>query len=238
MKKTYQNIEEEKKSNDDVYFEHPSFGMIGFSRVSGGDGTLFGSSIKHNDKIMMQIKHAKQHRTLHHDYYHGKGTIIEIEMSYSQFAECITSLNTGSGVPCTLRFTEQAGNIPMIANPEMKRDQIVKEFQDTIAKAMEQTQAQIKAIQDTLDTGKTFGVKTRKEIIKNLEMVQNNIGTNLDFCMKQFNEQMDKTIVEAKGEIETFCQNKLNAIAQATLVEYKDDIKKLDNPIDLQNDSI
>lgn len=32
-----------------------------------------------------------------------------------------------------------------------------------------------------------------------------------------FNEQMDKTVMEAKGEIEAFCQNKLNSIAQAAL---------------------
>lgn len=28
-------------------FKHPAFGMIGFSRVSGGDNILFGSSVKH-----------------------------------------------------------------------------------------------------------------------------------------------------------------------------------------------
>ena len=41
--------------------------------------------------------------------------------------------------------------------------------------------------------------------------------------MNQFNEQMDKTVMEAKGEIEAFYQNKVNAIASAALMEHRGD---------------
>ncbi len=43
-------------------FNHPAFGMIGFSRVSGGENILFGSNIKHNNKIVMRLKHGDQDR--------------------------------------------------------------------------------------------------------------------------------------------------------------------------------
>ena len=59
------------------------------------------------------------------------------------------------------------------------------------------------------------------------------IGCNMDFIADQFNEQMDKTIMEAKGEIESFCQNKINSIASAALVEHKDDLLKLENPVNI-----
>ena len=55
------------------------------------------------------------------------------------------------------------------------------------------------------------------------------IGTNTEFVYSQFNEQMDKTVMEAKGEIEAFCQNKINSIAQSALVENRDEILKLKN---------
>lgn len=45
---------------------------------------------------------------------------------------------------------------------------------------------------------------------------------------------MDKTTLEAKGEIESFYQNKINSIASAALVEHKDDILKLENPVDIK----
>ena len=55
----------------------------------------------------------------------------------------------------------------------------------------------------------------------------------MDFCVKSFDEQMDKTTLEAKGEIEAFCQNKINSIAQAVLVEKKDEFVALENPVKL-----
>lgn len=60
-----------------------------------------------------------------------------------------------------------------------------------------------------------------------------NIGCNLDFCVEQFDKQMDKTTLEAKGEIEAFCQNKINSIAQAALVENRDEFVALENPVKL-----
>ena len=98
---------------------------------------------------------------------------------------------------------------------------------------MEQVQEEIDAIQKSLDDKKSLGVKDRKEIISKLRHVKYNIGSNLDFCVEQFDEQMDKTTMEAKGEIEAFCQNKINSIAQAALVENKDKFVELENPVEL-----
>ena len=58
-----------------------------------------------------------------------------------------------------------------------------------------------------------------------------------DFIVNQFNEQMDKTVMEAKGEIEAFYQNKVNTIASAALVEHRDELKRLDNPVEISEDN-
>lgn len=226
-------VEGQGTSMERETFTHPAFGMIGFSRVSGGENTLFGSSIKHNDRIVMKLKHGEQDRHLHDDWYSGHGLMAEVEMSYSQFAECISTLNVGDGVPCTIRFTEKDGRLPYIKENVSKREQFRKEFSETISKAMEQVQAQIDQIQESIDNKKSLGVKDRKEIISQLAQVKYNIGSNLDFCVKSFDEQMDKTTLEAKGEIEAFCQNKINSIAQAVLVEKKDEFVALENPVKL-----
>lgn len=232
-KEIERTVEGEGTSMERETFKHPAFGMIGFSRVSGGENTLFGSSIKHNDRIVLRIKHGEQDRDLHDDWYSGHGLITEVEMSYSQFAECVTAMNLGDGVPCTIRYTEKDGYIPAIAENVSKREQFRNEFSSTISKAMEQVQEEIDAIQKSLDDKKSLGVKDRKEIISKLRHVKYNIGSNLDFCVKQFDEQMDKTTMEAKGEIEAFCQNKINSIAQAALVENKDKFVELENPVEL-----
>lgn len=232
-KEIERTVEGEGTSMERETFKHPAFGMIGFSRVSGGENTLFGSSIKHNDRIILKIKHGEQNRHLHEDWYFGRGLITEVEMSYSQFAECITAMNVGDGVPCTIRYTEKDGNIPVIAENNSKREQFRQEFSDKILKAMEKVQDQINEIQKSLDDKKNLGVKDRKEMISKLQQVRYNIGRNLDFCVEQFDEQMEKTTMEAKGEIEAFCQNKINSIAQAALVENKDKFVELENPVEL-----
>lgn len=238
MDKEYEEIKEEKidryGKDDATLYTHPAFGMLGFNRVTGGDRTLFGSSIKHNNRIQLVIKHGEEERHLHSDHYFGlRGKIIEVEMSYSQFAEAITAMNVGDGVPCTIRYTEKDGHIPMIAENNSKRQQFVNEFSSTIRKAMEQVQDVVDEIQSTLDEKKSLGVKDRKELVSKLQQVKYNIGCNLDFCADQFNEQMEKTVSEAKGEIEAFCENKLHSIASAALVEHKDEIKMLENPVKL-----
>ena len=70
---------------------------------------------------------------------------------------------------------------------------------------------------------------------------ENNSATSFinsfDFSIAdQFNEQMDKTVMEAKGEIESFCQNKINAIASASLVEHREEFLKLKNPVDIESE--
>lgn len=85
-------------------YHHPSFGMLSFSRAHGGHSNLFGSSIQHRDTIHMVLKEGTVSRDLNEDWYFGGPEIVEVEMSQSQFAELITSMNMGSGVPCTIKF--------------------------------------------------------------------------------------------------------------------------------------
>ena len=88
--------------------QHPSYGMIQLSRSSiGGTGTaLFGSSIMHNDVIRLTISNGFMEREDSQDRYYvktsRKNCIVEVDMSYTQFAEAITSLNMGDGVPVTI----------------------------------------------------------------------------------------------------------------------------------------
>lgn len=43
------------------------------------------------------------------------------------------------------------------------------------------------------------------------------IGCNAEYVLDSFGEQMEKTVKEARGEIEAFMQNKMNSIAMAVI---------------------
>ena len=45
----------------------PAYGMLSFHRVTGGDPNLFGSSVKHNQKIMLTLKEGNVSRDLSQD---------------------------------------------------------------------------------------------------------------------------------------------------------------------------
>ena len=208
----------EKKGDREIH-RHPAFGMIGFCQSYGGERTLFGSSISHNNVVILELKHAYSERGLCNDYHYGRGLITRVEMSYSQFAELVSNPNNGDGIPCTIRFTEKDGSIPAIASNISKRKQFEDEFSEHLSTAMAQVQAQIDRIKESLTEKKSLGVKDRKEMISQLQQVQYNIGCNLEFCATQFNEQMDKTVLEAKGEVEAFVQNKIRDIAYEAIAE-------------------
>lgn len=209
---------------------HPSYGTLRFDRATGGKTTLFGSSIEHRDTIIMNLYHADIERSLHSDWIYGNKLIATAEMSYSQFAEAITSFGCGSGVPVTIRYTEKDGQMPE-CDFVSKREQFADEFKEKRKKVMDNSQQLIQNIADLFSQKKTLTKADKEQIMKQLNMFYNDIGTNIDFMADQFNEQMDKTVMEAKGEIEAFSQNKINTIANAALVEHRDDLLQLKNPV-------
>lgn len=242
--KTY--VEEFDYSNENFYYDkqsdqlgesvsHPAYGMIGFNRRTGSRGeTLFGSSIEHRDTITVTIRTGQITRGLNTDWYHGNDEIIEVEMSYAQFADSITSLNVGTGVPCTIRFQKGVGAIP---SPDFvnKRDQYTKELKDALNENAADAKAIYHKIAELFATKSSISKGDRETILKDISSLINSFDSHAAFTFKQFQEQMDQTIHEAKCEVEAFTQNKLLSIAQQALVEHRDDLAKLESPVDISS---
>jgi hypothetical protein len=186
--------------------EHPSFGAIGWSRINGQIGDLFGSSIEHHSIVRLRIYHAGLDRGLNNDWIHAQKPIIEVDMSPNQFSDFLTSPNMSDNVPCTIRYIENVGNIKGI-KIESKREVFENEFN-----------------RDMQDIGKNFGqleehVKTLGLSGKKLQELQSYIyevkriiTDRAPFAQKQFNEQLDKSVTEAKATIEAFTETKIRQI--------------------------
>ncbi len=199
-------------------YKHPAYAQLSFARVQhGGTGAeLYGTSIKSNNTIVMRLTHSEMDRTLGRDWFFSKGLIAEIEMSQSQFAEAITSLNIGGGVPVTLRFSEKDGEIPDCVF-ENKRTQFKREFDEHVNETMKDTVDLIDNVSEMFENKKSLTKTDKQEILSVLNKIRSNIGTNVKFMAEQFDEQLDKSVNEAKGEVESFTQNRINSIAGATI---------------------
>lgn len=215
-------------------YKHPSFGMLSFNRTHGGHSNLFGSSIQHNDTIHMVLKEGVVIRGLNDDRYVGEDEILEVEMSQSQFAELITSMNAGTGTPCTIKYLRGKGRINE-ADFINKRQQITNEFKESMNERMSDAKEFYDEVKELFATKKSIGKGDREMILRRLANVTQGMESSSKFIFDQFQNQIDKTITEAKGEIEAFAQNKINAIAQQALVEQKEDILKLENPVDVNH---
>ena len=190
---------------------HPSYAVIRFNKIHSGVRALFGSSIKHSDLISLEIEHAELDRGLHKDWIHPTSTILQAVMSYSQFAEAITSFGQGEGVPITLERLYPDG---FIEEPPFqgKVEQFEKEFKDQLQTNANTAEDAKNTIAEILKK-KTISKNDRETIIKLLDSIISETVNNTSFVYTSFNEQMDKTISEAKGEIETYIQNKMDSLA-------------------------
>jgi hypothetical protein len=193
---------------DDKEFErtHPSYGVVCISRTTGGPGArnLFGSPLAHHyGTIRLTIGAAKWIHDLHHDRYQGtslRGEHIEIEMSAAQFADMITSLNMGSGTPCTIRRLTGV-NVPPPPDLPTEAEHIRDNFEGSLDKYRAKARTYRKKIEEL--TAK-LSTKAKEEIRIALDVIEDQLSSNVPFVVKQFQEATTRITTSAKAEVDAF----------------------------------
>jgi hypothetical protein len=202
----------------DTTERHDSFGMVGFNRVSSShDQNFFGSSVRCNHYIEMHVKRATRRRDLNNYWYHGEKELIKIRLSPNQFAELLTTMNIGDGVPCTLQYVgrEKMPDCPSVDQRALFESEFAKDVADSVSDA----EALFKEIKAMFAGKASIGQRDRAEILKKLDLMVSHIKNGMPFVQAQFNEAMDKTVVEAKSEVEAFINNKIHSLGVAALNE-------------------
>lgn len=188
--------------------KHESYAMIGAHRFYDNRGNnMFGSHIKHFNGIAITIKQATRERDLSREWIFGKEALIEVHLSPAQFAEMISSLNMGDGVPCTLRYFNGEEMEPC---PDYSvQDRIEDDFKKKVMKINE---VMGQAISEATELLSKKGTPTKKELnalLGKLRNIQTEMECNIPFVQSSFTEAMDKTVHEAKTEVEAFITNAL-----------------------------
>lgn len=201
--------------------KHESFGLLSIARGSTSGMTLFGSSIKHREVITLEISTAEMNRNINSDYYSPRKLLISVDMSPTQFAEAITSLNISVGVPVTIRFADgkRMSSCPF----ENKVAQFNSEFADD----MKKIGAKANQAVDMLNTLCSLPRVTKKqldELRSIVTLLRQDIKDDLPYVNKLFTEQIDKTVAEAKGQVEAFITS---AIHQTGLKVLRDKAPQL-----------
>lgn len=190
---------------DETKEEHPSFGIVGFSRLSvgGGKRRLFGSPLNsHYTTIRMTVRRAERIHGLSHDRVHGKDQLIEVEMSATQFAELLTSMNMGDGVPCTLRWLPDEGAIAEPPETGVEAERVRDGFKDKINGIRKRVKDAIAKIE--VDALASVPAKKKRDMQIALECILQEVESNWPYVLDSFQESADRVVKAAKGEVDAF----------------------------------
>lgn len=209
--------------------EHPAYGVMRVSRVTGGDCRLFGSKIQHSNWMSIEISTASVERSLSQDWIYPRNVVVNVEMSEAQWATFVSSPGVGSGVPCTIKTT-LAGpmvRVEPMPEPEPEHDAACREFADRMDNAhnaFRQAQSMLKAAIDTPGPVK----KAELNRIYNLLHSLTNLKSNMHFAKEQFDRALEQSIEAAKADLDariTMTAQRLgmDAARRPGLLESKDD---------------
>lgn len=189
------------------YETHPSYGMIQCDRVTHSRGEeLFGSKIQVWNSIRLTISTARVKRGLNRDRFFADKCKAVVYLTPAQFAEMITSMNHGEGVPCTIGFID--GNNVEETPWRCDRSELhIDEHDDK----MEKVKELVRDVNDTLDAlirqKKQIGKNDANELLSKMKAVQREIGVNADYEKRAFKESLEEMVSEAKSTIVSFAES-------------------------------
>lgn len=210
--------------NEKERVTHPSFGQVSFSRIQSTGTNFYGSELKQDNYIQLEITHSEIERTLTQDWYYSKGLVTKLRMSANQFAEMLTSMNRGSGIPCTLEITDKLGQIEQLPQQESRKEFIHRKFDDRMrefAKTLKDKQNRVKE----LTAKKTLSKADQHELNSTVNWLTTEVSSNIPFFAKCFQETIDYSVNEAKSEIENAIQHKINILGLEALHQQNNLLK-------------
>lgn len=195
--------------------QHPAFGMVRFSNISG-EADLFGSAVKHQHFISLTIMRGSYRHELGRDWYHSRGELIEVYLSASQFAELLTCMNIGSGVPCTIRHIDYVdqGRIP---KQESEAKRVEKYMQDKMHMFADRLNGARAKAETILNKDGAITKTERKELLGAISSMFQEMRSNIPFYERSFAEAAEKLTQQAKTEIENFVNAKISQLGVEAL---------------------
>lgn len=222
-----QTVKQSKRTDEEEFVTEPCAAVLSFSRCYGGATGLYGSKISHQNYISMRVKSAYRNRKSGNDFYHGDALLLEVDMSFSQFAEAITSFNMGDGIPVTLRYTQLSGVIDKPEVPDFRQilnDDILAHVTDSKKLVQEARQKAEEVV-----AKKSMNKADREAILELLRRLEISVGSDTMFTIEQLQNQLDSIVSESKGEVEAFLQQRLTSIAYAAIAKNTNLLSASDN---------
>lgn len=192
----------------DKVIKHGSFGAVTLTKVHGNSGFMLGSEIESPTYIELKISRSELIRNnsgiVPMERVFPEENIVTVKMTNAQFAELITTINNGSGVPCTIDTINNT-KVAQISPGEMESTLSYSksrymEYVDNIRKCILTNNAKLKKILSKPNISE----KDKKEMLELNRMIVQNFNSNMPFVLKCFRKNVEKIEIKTKEEIESF----------------------------------
>jgi len=174
-------------SDEDETDRAPYMTTIGAYQAQGTGRYLFDSEAQHRQSIVIRVCHASRMRAHGSDHVHAGMGIVEVEMSYAQWAQFVGSVGAGSGVPCTL----QAVYGERVEQPDF--DSRTRKHREDFRERFDRAVRHIDALAETKLT------RAQKAA---LDKIRQEVVDNAPFMAEQFDRHMEGRVSKAKSEVE------------------------------------
>lgn len=200
------------------YETHESWGMIGLYHAQSSGSELFGSDVTHHNVMNLTIKQGQCARSLGHDWYMGGELLIELSLSSNQFADLLINANIGDGVPCTIKYRKDKGAVEY--KPQAPKIETIyaeaNEYAESALSGIDESIDKIKALLASCKMPKQAG----QDILNAIERAKSNlVGDGKEYFKKCAREDVDRMIVEAKREVQSYVDHKIYSTGIQALQE-------------------
>lgn len=175
-----------------------NIGVISISRTNGGSVNRFvGSTVPSETAISIKVYQAeKTSSKFDKERFIPTKGIVTVELTPSQWAELITSLNIGVGSPCTI--TRLNGKrIEQTYETESVCSYYENRLQDEFSNITNRFDALFEDAMDILSNKKSINKADRETIMSAYREVERFMGDSAPFIQKMFKEDLDKHTVDA-----------------------------------------
>ena len=184
---------------------HPAYGILTFTRSNHStSSTLYGSSIHTQHTIVMEVHAASRYRNLSQDSHMAEELLLRAEMSPTQFADAITNMSQ-NGSPITLRFVSGDPE----HRPPPPADNLAHQFGDDHQDSVAET---LNLLDDAIAHPRMPAAIHRK-----IQSARGHLLTSIPFLEKQFRQQMERSVTEAKASVEAFANEREKLMGRSNL---------------------
>lgn len=191
---------EDSKSHYDYEESHPAFGVAIVARRQGSRRVLFQSDLRHRDTVTLTINRAVRARSTHSDWVFPREELIEIEMSQAQWGALVSSVGVGSGVPVTIRRTENVVLVDALTF-QPRTATTTKEASESVGKLLESAKKSLDALTEAIESKK--GIREIRERLNDHQNVLRNAESNSAFAVRSVTEAAESAVNQARADIES-----------------------------------